>query len=99
MQEGENIAGGMSYRTMNGIKTTKIMDYLEGFDDDSSMEILEKNKDYYIASANKTISRLDLAKKRVEYARLEKKTELIDLRKDFKSFILARRTERMYYKY
>ena len=76
MQEGENIAGGMSYRTMNGIKTTKIMDYLEGYDDDSSMEILEKNKDYYIASANKTISRLDLAKKRVEHARLEKKTEL-----------------------
>jgi hypothetical protein len=77
MQEGENIAGGMSYRTMNGIKTTKIMDYLEDFDDDSSKEILEKNKDYYIASANKTISRLDLAKKRVEYASLEKKTELI----------------------
>ena len=63
MQEGENIAGGMSYRTMNGIKTTKIMDYLEGYDDDSSRKYLNKNKDYYIASANKTISRLELAKK------------------------------------
>ena len=99
MQEGENIAGGMSYRTMNGIKTTKIMDYLEGYDDDSSMEILEKNKDYYIASANKTISRLDSRKKKGRTRTTRRKNRTKDLRKDFKSFILARRTERMYYKY
>lgn len=67
MHEGENIAGGMSYRTMNGIDTTKIMKYLEGSNKESYMKILEKNKDYYIASAKKTIARLKLAEKRVEH--------------------------------
>ena len=63
-----NMAGGMSYRTMNGIDVRYIMEYLEGTDENSSKEILKKNREYYIASANKTISRLELAKKRVEYA-------------------------------
>ncbi len=72
MQETENMAGGMSYRTMDGIDSSKIMDYLEGSDDNSSIEILIKNREYYIASANKTISRLELAKKRVEYGHLNK---------------------------
>jgi len=85
MKEGENIAGGMSYRTMDGIKTIKIMDYLKGFDNDSTAEILERNKDYYIASANKTISRLELAKKRAEYARLEKETEKLIYEKIFRA--------------
>jgi len=66
MQENENIAGGMSYRTMNGIDFTGISDYLEGSNQKSSIEIFIKNKEYYIASANKTIARLELAKKRVE---------------------------------
>ena len=70
MQETENMAGGMSYRTMDGIDSGKIMDYLEGSDYNSSTEILIKNREYYIASANKTISRLELAKKRVEYGHL-----------------------------
>jgi hypothetical protein len=71
MHEGEKIAGGMSYRTMNGNAVKNLMKYLEGSDESSSKEILEKNKDYYIASANKTIARLKLAKKRVEYAQIE----------------------------
>jgi hypothetical protein len=66
MQEHENIAGGMSYRTMNGIDFKEISDYLEGSDPKSSLEILNKNMEYYIASANKTIARLELSKKRVE---------------------------------
>ena len=72
MQETENMAGGMSYRTMNGIDSSNIMSYLEGSDNNSSIEILKKNREYYIASANKTISRLELAKKRAEYGHLEK---------------------------
>ena len=46
MQEGEKIAGRMSYRTLNGIDTTIIMEYMEGSNENSSNEILEKNKDY-----------------------------------------------------
>lgn len=67
MQENENIAGGMSYRTMKGINFNQIGKYLDGNDDISSAEILERNKSYYIASANKTIARINLAKKRAEY--------------------------------
>jgi hypothetical protein len=63
MKETKNMACGMSYRTMNGIDTSYIMSYLEGNDQNSSTEILKKNREYYIASANKTISRLELAKK------------------------------------
>ena len=78
MHEGEKIAGGMSYRTINGNAVKHLMEYLEGSDESSSKEILEKNKDYYIASANKTIARLKLAKKRVEYAQIEENcTEMI----------------------
>lgn len=71
MHEGEKIAGGMSYRTLNGNNVKNLMEYLEGSDESFSKEILEKNKDYYIASANKTIARLKLAKKRVEYSQIE----------------------------
>jgi hypothetical protein len=67
MQENENIAGGMSYRTMKGINFNQIEKYLDGKDNISSTEILKKNKNYYIASANKTIARIKLAKKRSEY--------------------------------
>jgi hypothetical protein len=72
MQETENMAGGMSYRTMDGIDTGHIMKYLEGTSENSSKEIFNKNRDYYIASADKTISRLELTKKRVEYGHLNK---------------------------
>jgi hypothetical protein len=75
MQETENMAGGMSYRTMNGIEIDYIIGYLEGSDENSSNEILGKNREYYIASADKTISRLELAKKRVEYGHLDKNYE------------------------
>ena len=79
MQKGEKIAGGMSYRTMNGNDVKHLMEYLEGTDENSSKEILEKNKEYYIVSANKTIARLKLAKKRVEYAQIEENcTEMIN---------------------
>jgi hypothetical protein len=70
MQETENMAGGMSYRTMNGIDTSHIMKYLEGTNKNSSTAIFNKNRDYYIASANKTIARLELTKKRIEYGHL-----------------------------
>jgi hypothetical protein len=72
MQETENMAGGMSYRTMDGIEIGYLIGYLEGDDENSSKEILRKNREYYISSANKTISRLELAKKRVEYGHLNK---------------------------
>ena len=75
MNETENIAGGMSYRTMRGIDINNIMDYLEGTNEISSTEILRKNREYYIASADKTISRLELAKKRVEFGYLNKNFE------------------------
>jgi hypothetical protein len=71
MQDSENIAGGMSYRTMNGVDTTKILKYLNGSDKHSSHVIIEKNKAYYIASANKTIARLELAKRRVDVGYVE----------------------------
>ncbi|MDD3985318.1 MAG: hypothetical protein PHY59_05420 [Methanobacterium sp.] len=81
MQENENIAGGMSYRTMKGINFKKIEKYLIGNDNNSSTEILEKNKDYYIASANKTIARIELAKKRSEYGlNNDKHLKLVNLK-------------------
>jgi hypothetical protein len=77
MQENEDIAGGMSYRTFNGIDVC-IMEYLEGFNEESSSEILKKNKNYYITSADKTIARLELAKIRVESGNInEKYAEII----------------------
>lgn len=63
--EYEDIAGGMSYRTMHGIDFSHISEYLGGVDKTSKTEIFEKNKNYYIASANKTIERLNLARTRV----------------------------------
>ena len=72
MQETENMADGMSYRTMNGIDTRKIMSYLEDRNKKSSEEIFHKNRDYHIASADKTIARLELTKTKVEYGHLNK---------------------------
>lgn len=63
-QEMEKNAGGMSYRTLPGIETTLIAQYLDSNDNEST--IFEKNKKYYLASADKTIARLELAKIRVQ---------------------------------
>ena len=38
------------------------MKYISGHDEKSSFEILQKNKSYFIASANKIIARFELAK-------------------------------------
>ncbi len=70
-QEHENIAGGMSYRTMEGIDKSLISKYLEGCDLHSKTTILKKNKAYYIASADKTIARLKLAQTRLKYSNTE----------------------------
>jgi hypothetical protein len=70
-QKHENIAGGMSYRTLAGINSPKILSYLNGMNSKSLKDVLEKNKDYYAASADKTKARLLLAKKRVEVGYLE----------------------------
>lgn len=69
-QKYEETAGGMAYRTLKGIDTSQIMGYLQGYDELSSAEILEKNKEYYTASVNKTISRLELAKVRAQKSKL-----------------------------
>jgi len=70
MEKGENIAGGMSYRTLEGFDAKRLKKYLDGTDDESYMEILQENKNYYVASAEKTIARLNLAKKRVKHGLL-----------------------------
>ncbi len=69
-QEHENIAGGMSYRTMDDIDNSLILKYLEGCDFHSKTTILNKNKTYYIASADKTIARLKLAQTRLKYSNI-----------------------------
>lgn len=72
MSNREDIAGGMSYRTMKGIDT-RIMDYLAGHDAKSRAEIFEKDKEYYIASADKIMARFELAKIRIENMEISKK--------------------------
>ncbi len=69
-QNYEEKAGGMSYRTLKGVDTSQIMGYLQGRDETGSAEILEKNIDYYMASAEKTLSRLELARVRSRNANL-----------------------------
>lgn len=69
MSDQEEIAGGMSYRTMKGIDAS-ILKYLAGYDEGPSREIFEKNKEYYMASADKTMARLELAGTRIKHANL-----------------------------
>ncbi|PKL67909.1 MAG: hypothetical protein CVV28_04080 [Methanobacteriales archaeon HGW-Methanobacteriales-1] len=69
-QDYEENAGGMSYRTLKGVDKSQIMGYLKGHDGTGSAEIHEKNVEYYLASIEKTISRLELARVRSEYANL-----------------------------
>ncbi len=64
--EKEKNAGGMTYRTLPGIETTLITQYLDRHDKKPLYIVSEKNKKYYMASADKTIARLELAKIRVE---------------------------------
>ncbi|MGO9387678.1 MAG: hypothetical protein ACLPWD_06490 [Methanobacterium sp.] len=72
MLKGELVAGGISYRIIKGFNTS-IMKYLSGHDEKSSFEILQKNKLYFIASANKIIARFELAKIRIENIEIEEK--------------------------
>jgi len=65
-QKPEKNAGGMSYRTLPGIETTLITHYLDYTDKKPLFAVFEKNKEYYMASADKTIARLELAKIRVQ---------------------------------
>lgn len=65
-QKPEKSAGGMSYRTLPGIETTLITHYLDHNGKKPLSIVFEKNKQYYVASADKTIARLELAKIRVE---------------------------------
>ncbi len=65
-QKSEKIAGGMSYRTLPGIEITLITHYLDYNDKEPLSIVFEKNRQYYMASADKTIARLELAKIRVE---------------------------------
>jgi len=61
-QKHKKMAGGMSYRTMDGLNSSEIFKYLDrtdevsldGTDEVSCNKVLEKIKDYYMASADKT---------------------------------------------
>jgi hypothetical protein len=55
----------MSYKVMKGMDLSKISMYLKGHDEESSAEILDKNLEYYLASVDKTISRLELSHTRL----------------------------------
>ncbi len=68
----EKTAGGMSYQTGKGIDYG-IIDHVFAHDEDSSSKIFEKNKEYYLASANKTMTRLILAKTRINQVKIQEK--------------------------
>jgi hypothetical protein len=65
---GQKIAGGMSYRTLEGIDYI-YMEHL--FEEGNPSEIFDKKKEYYLASANKTIARLILARTRISEVKLK----------------------------
>lgn len=82
-QNYEENAGGMSYRTLKDVDTSQIMGYLQGRDETGSAEILEKNIEYYLASAEKTLSRLELARIRSKSSNLpEEDLQIIDNKLD-----------------
>lgn len=82
-QNYEENAGGMSYRTLKDVDTSQIMGYLQGRDETGSAEILEKNIEYYLASAEKTLSRLELARVRSKSSNLpEEDIQIIDSKLD-----------------
>jgi hypothetical protein len=104
-QKNENMAGGISYRTLEGINPSEIFKYLDGADENSSNEILIKIKDYYVASADKIKFRILLAKKRVEHGFLDpEKSEIVDAKiseslkwlEDLKTAIRKQRSTRKF---
>ncbi len=77
------IAGGMVYQTNEGIDQTPdgIMGYLAGHDPQASADILAKQKAYYVASADKTKARLELARATIREADIpESERKLIESR-------------------
>jgi hypothetical protein len=76
-QHGEKKAGGMTYQTLEGARTSALNPYLEGQDNQSQWVIFKRNQDYYIASADKTIARLKLAKTRVKCTEISGKQYLM----------------------
>lgn len=104
-QKHENMAGGISYRTLDSINPSEIFKYLDGVDENSSNEILIKIKDYYLASADKIEFRILLARKRVEVGFLDPgKSEMVDAKiseslkwlEDLKTAILKQRSTRKF---
>lgn len=63
---GEKKAGGMSYRALEVDQASTLTPYLEGLDKQSQSAIFKRNREYYMASVDKTISRLELANVRVK---------------------------------
>lgn len=68
----------MKKKVMEKIDTTMLEGYLKGRGELASAEIMEKKKDYYLTSADKTLSRLELAKIRLKHSDLsESEVELL----------------------
>lgn len=62
-----DIAGGMIHQTMKGVEgRDDLMNYVGGPRGEHSRDVLEKDKEYYLASADKTYARLELARSRVD---------------------------------
>lgn len=69
------MAGGMVHWTNEGIDISPggIMRYISGNDEADTASILEKEKAYYAASVDKTLSRLALARSHIDAADLTEK--------------------------
>jgi hypothetical protein len=64
------IAGGMVYQTNEEVESAGLMSYFSEQGGAVSPKILEQEKAYYIASADKTAARLELAKARITEANI-----------------------------
>jgi hypothetical protein len=71
----------MTYQTLEGARTSALNPYLEGQDNPSQWVIFKRNQDYYIASVEKTIARLELAKTRVKCTGISGKQYLMLMEK------------------
>jgi hypothetical protein len=79
LQKHQDNAVGMSYKVMKGMDLSKISMYLEGHDEQSSAEILDKNLKYYSASVDKSVSRLELSFTRLKNVNLsEEDNEMLE---------------------
>ncbi|MCD1293920.1 hypothetical protein CUJ83_02770 [Methanocella sp. CWC-04] len=76
-----SVAGGMSYDAMKAVDMSGLMEYLAGSDRVSARDVLEKYKQYYISSADKTRARLELAKSRVKAASISEEEKRWLIRK------------------